>query len=117
MFPAKKLSSAEAIALLSLRRLPGRLTSGEAAVFLGFEEHDLPVLIAAKLLAPLGKPSANSPKHFSSTVIEIIRGDEKWLSRATLVIAKNWQLKNSRKVNPTRLTHNNAKQAQPTEQP
>src|SRR6266566_3777933 len=46
----------EKVALLNCRRLPGRLNTSETALLLGFQEHDVAPLIAAKLLVPLGKP-------------------------------------------------------------
>jgi hypothetical protein len=35
----------DAIALLNCRRLPGRLNSAETALLLGFQEHDVTVLV------------------------------------------------------------------------
>ena len=65
MFSAKQISSGqEILALLNCRRLPARLSTGETAVLLGFQEHDIAPLIAAKLLAPLGKPAPNAPEIF-----------------------------------------------------
>ena len=67
MFSAKQISSGqEILALLNCRRLPARLSTGETAVLLGFQEHDIAPLIAAKLLAPLGKPAPNAPKYFAT---------------------------------------------------
>jgi len=54
----------EAVALLNCHRLPGRLRTAETAVLLGFQEHDIPALVAGKLLTLLGKPAANAPKYF-----------------------------------------------------
>ena len=54
-----------ALSLLNCRRLPGRLNTTEAAILLGFQEHDIPALTFAKLLAPLGKPATNAPKYFA----------------------------------------------------
>jgi hypothetical protein len=52
MFSAKQINSGqEILALLNCRRLPARLSTGETAVLLGFQEHDIAPLIAAKLLA------------------------------------------------------------------
>src|SRR5438132_9584899 len=59
----------EKFTLLNCRRLPGRLNTLEAAVTLGFHEHDIAPLIAAKLLAPLGKPAPNAPKYFAAVEI------------------------------------------------
>ena len=67
MFSAKRVSSGhEILALLNCRRLPARLRTGETAVLLGFQEHDIAPLIAANLLAPLGKPAPNAPKYFAT---------------------------------------------------
>jgi len=74
MFSSKKLnSSQEILSLMNCRRLPARLSTGEAAAILGFQEHDIAPLIAVKLLMPLGKP------------------------QATRALAKYWQGKNQRK--------------------
>ena len=87
----------EKFALLNCRRLPGRLNTLEAAVTLGFHEHDIAPLIAAKLLAPLGKPAPNAPKYFAAVEIVAHAADSEWLSKATRVLAKHWQRKNLRK--------------------
>ena len=56
----------EKFALLNSRRLPGRLNTSEVAIVLGFHEHDIAPLVAAKLLLPLGKPAPNAPKYFAA---------------------------------------------------
>lgn len=54
MLAARYISSAQdAFALLNCRRLPARLNATEAAVLLGFKEHDIAPLVAVKLLIPL----------------------------------------------------------------
>ena len=97
MFADKKLHGQEILALLNCRRLPARLSTGEAAVILGFQEHDIAVLISAKFISPLGTPAANAPKYFAAVEIVSLSGDREWLSRATRTIAKYWQQKNERK--------------------
>ncbi len=98
MFSAKQISSAqEILALLNCRRLPARLSTGEAAVLLGFQEHDIAPLIAAKLLAPLGRPVPNAPKYFATVDVLTIAQDREWLSQATRALARHWRIKNSRK--------------------
>ena len=48
MFSAKPISSSQVIvALLNFQRLPRRLSTGGAAVLLGFQEHDIAPLIAS----------------------------------------------------------------------
>jgi len=57
--------------VLDRLRLPARLDSAQAAELLGFQEHDVPVLVRAKLLHYLGKDlSPNSRKFFSSAELQ-----------------------------------------------
>ena len=86
------------MALLNCRRLPGRLNSAEAALLLGFQEHDLTVLVAARLLAPLGRPAPNAPKYFAAVEVEKLAQDREWLGQATKALAKFWLVKNQRKA-------------------
>lgn len=103
MLTARHHSSAtEAVALLNCRRLPGRLNSTETALLLGFQEHDISALVAARLLAPLGKPAPNAPKYFAAVVVEALARDCEWLGQATKALAKYWFLKNHRKTNGLR---------------
>lgn len=98
MFSSKKLTGGQDIlALMNCRRLPARLTTGETAAILGFQEHDMAPLVAAKLLMPLGKPAPNAPKYFASVDILGAAEDREWLSQATRTLAKHWQGKNQRR--------------------
>ena len=87
----------EKFAILNGRRLPARLNTGEVAVVLGFQDHDIPVLVAAKLLTPLGKPAQNAPKYFATVEVLSRTDDREWLSMATRAIAKHWVRKNNPK--------------------
>jgi hypothetical protein len=87
----------EKFALLNCRRLPGRLNTSETALLLGFQEHDIAPLVAAKLLNPLGKPAANSPKYFAAVEIVDRAVNAEWLSHATRILAKYWLTKNARR--------------------
>lgn len=78
----------------SLIGLPARLNVEQSALLLGFQPHDLPVLIAAGLLKPLGKPAHNSVKYFATAELQKLRDDIRWLSRATDVIQSRWRRKN-----------------------
>lgn len=98
MYASRKIGTLqETIALLNCRRLPARLNVTEAAVILGFQEHDMPVLIARKCLSPLGKPAPNSPTYFAAVEISAMAEDRDWLDRATRMLSNYWALKNSRK--------------------
>jgi hypothetical protein len=59
--------------------------------------HDLPVLVAAKLLKPLGNPPQNGVKHFATKAVQELAQDEKWLHRVTLTIYQHWHARNARK--------------------
>jgi len=91
------VTAQEKFALLNCRRLPGRLNTSEAALLLGFQEHDIAFLIAAKLLVPLGKPALNAPKYFAAVEIAERASDAEWLSCATKELSKHWLRKNQRK--------------------
>ena len=98
MFAGRKAPNLQdALALLNCRRLPGRLNTAETAVLLGFQEHDIPALIAGKLLTPLGKPAANAPKYFAAVDVLNAAQDREWLSQATRLLSRYWSEKNNRK--------------------
>jgi hypothetical protein len=82
---------------LNLTNTPGRLTAEQAAWFLGFSAHEIPILVAKGLLKPLGHPASNGPKHFLAATLGELRRDEKWFSKATDAIVEYWRYKNSRK--------------------
>ena len=81
-------------AVLNLVRLPARLDTQQAALILGFNDHDVPVLIRARLLKTLGSPAPNAPKYFASCEIEKLASDPDWLNRATKAISSRWREKN-----------------------
>src|SRR5208282_451504 len=83
---------------LSVIRIPpARVVAEEAAWYLGFAPHDIPVLVSAGLLKPLGHPPASGTKFFATATLEKLRGDINWLSRASDTIVQHWQTKNARK--------------------
>ena len=87
--------------LLNCPRLPARVDSEGAAALLGFQPHDIPILISEKLLKPLGKPTAKSVKYFSAADLIALAGDRSWLDKATKTISETWQVRNeSRKTGP-----------------
>lgn len=81
-----------------LGRAPARLTTEQAAWFLNCEIHDIPVLVADRLLKPLGNPLPNSHKFFAAAELVELGGDRDWLSRATQSLQRYWQRKNARKT-------------------
>jgi hypothetical protein len=77
--------------------VPARLTMTEAAWLLGFHHHDMPILIAAGILRPLGNPSPNSTKYLATVEIDELRQDKKFLDRATRALQAHWTKKNNSK--------------------
>jgi hypothetical protein len=80
---------------LTLQRLPARLTVEQTAWILGFQKHEIAILIAAKLLKPLGHPPANGTKFICAATLENLKNDEKWLARASDEVNRFWKRKNS----------------------
>jgi hypothetical protein len=81
-------------------QLPARLTAEQVAWVLNSQVHDIPVLVAAKLLKPLGAPLANSVKYFATVEIMELAKDKAWLGRATNAVSQHWKRKNCRQKNP-----------------
>jgi hypothetical protein len=82
--------------LLLLGQLPARLTAEQAAWVLNCGPHDIPALIASRLIKPLGNPPPNGIKFFATAdLLEAIK-DRNWLVRVTSTINQHWQKKNAR---------------------
>jgi hypothetical protein len=90
-------ATAQQTEFLSWTVVPARLDATQAAWFLGFEPQEIPMLVAAGLLKPLGHPARNSTKFFATETLEQFRRDEKWLSRASDAIASYWRERNARR--------------------
>jgi hypothetical protein len=83
--------------LQGFARLPARLIAAQAAELLGFAAHDIPVLIKAKLLTPLGKPAPNAVKFFAAVTVEELACNTAWLAKATAAIYGFWLNQNTRR--------------------
>jgi hypothetical protein len=94
------LISAQARELLNLRRLPAMLNTAQTAVLLGLAEHDIPVLVRAGLLRPLGDPPPNAVKSFSTVHILELAGETAMLNKIRRRVYEYWQGKNAAKVKP-----------------
>ena len=82
--------------LTLLGQLPARLTAEQAAWVLNCQVHDIPALVTAKLLKPLGNPPANGIKYFATAdLLEQVK-DRNWLVRVSATICQHWQKKNAR---------------------
>jgi len=58
------MKSEDAAFIGTLGQPVARFTAEQVALILNCQPHDIPVLVAARLLSPLGKPNANSTKYF-----------------------------------------------------
>lgn len=83
-----------------LGQVPARLTVEQTAWVLNCQPHDIPVLVAARLLKPLGTPQPNSVKYFAATEILEISKNPAWLSKLTVTLSRHWQKKNGRGAEP-----------------
>ena len=83
--------------LTVINQAPARLNAEETAWYLGFLPYEIPLLVSARLLKPLGHPPANGCKYFSTVELQHLRSDPAWLSKASDAIVKHWKTKNSRK--------------------
>jgi hypothetical protein len=82
---------------LSVIQTPARVMAKEAAWLLGFAEHDIPVLVNAGFLKPLGHPPASGTKYFAMATLLGLRDDLNLLARASDAIVRHWQSQNVRK--------------------
>jgi hypothetical protein len=85
--------------LMLLGQLPARLTAEQAAWVLNCQPHDIPPLVSAKLIKPLGNPPSNGIKFFATTdLLEAVK-DRNWLVRVSSTIYQHWHAKNARQKN------------------
>jgi hypothetical protein len=85
--------------LMLLGRLPARLTAEQAAWVLNCQPYDVPVLVGARLLKPLGNPPPNSVKFFAaSELLEQVQ-DRTWLAKVTNALNQYWKKRNASKKN------------------
>jgi hypothetical protein len=80
-----------------LGQLPARLTAEQAGWVLNCQPHDIPALISARLLKPLGNPSQNSTKYFATADVLETAKDRSWLVKMTTAINTHWQKQNAKK--------------------
>ena len=82
---------------LNLPLLPARLNALETSWYLGFQLHEISILVSSGLLEPIGHPPTNTPKFFAAETLAELRTDEKWLEKATDAISTYWRRKNGQK--------------------
>lgn len=76
---------------------PARFDVEQVALKLNFRVHDIPILVAEKLLKPLGNPPASGVKYFAAVEVMELASDPVWLGKATNAIYRHWKKQNSRK--------------------
>jgi hypothetical protein len=76
-------------------QLPARLSTEQTAWVLGFSAHDIPVLVAAGLLKPLGRPPIGCMKYFAAVDLQTLRNDTRWLAKASGTLVNRWRTKNA----------------------
>ena len=76
-------------------QLPARLTGEQAAWVINCQVHDVPALVSARLLKPLGNPPPNGTKFFATADILELAKDRSWLVKVTTTINQHWQRKNA----------------------
>jgi hypothetical protein len=76
---------------------PQRLTVQQAAWLLNLNATDIPILVRARLLLPLGNPPPNGQKFFARSRMLELAADEKWLAKVSNAIHQHWFLKNHRR--------------------
>ena len=85
--------------MMLLGQLPARLTAEQASWVLNCQPHDVPILVAARLLKPLGNPAANGIKFFAaSELLEQVK-DRAWLAKVTNALNQHWKIRNAAKKN------------------
>jgi hypothetical protein len=66
---------------------------------LNCQTHDVPILVGARLLKPLGNPRANGIKFFATAEMLELTKDKAWLVKVTNAVNQHWQKNNAAKKN------------------
>jgi hypothetical protein len=90
-----ELISSQVRELLNLRRLPAMLNMAQTAAMLGLAEHDIPVLVRAGLLKPLGNPPPNAVKSFATVQVMELAGEIASLNKIRNTVYEYWRDKNA----------------------
>ena len=88
--------------LALLGKPPARLVAEQVAWVLNCQPHDVPILVATRLLKPLGNPPVNGIKFFSASEVLELTNDRGWLTKATNVITQHWQKQNVKRIGQLR---------------
>ncbi len=80
-----------------LEKYRATMTKEEVAEALGIGKHNIPPLVRAGLLKPLGHPQRYCVKHFSRDMLAQQLADMTWLDKVAAAIHRHWRNKNARK--------------------
>ena len=80
--------------LTLMGKLPARLDADQVAWLLNCQPHDIPVLVRARLLKPLGNPPPNARKLFAAEEVLELARDKAWLAKVSNAIHEGWRKKN-----------------------
>jgi hypothetical protein len=83
--------------LQALYKLPVCITKEKIAGVLGIATHNIPPLVRAGLLKPLGHPGRYCVKYFSRDDLAEKFQDVEWLGKVVAAIHRHWRNKNARK--------------------
>ena len=64
---------------------------------LNCQAHDVPILVAARLLKPLGNPPPNGIKFFATADLVELTKDRAWLVKVTNAVNQHWHRQNARR--------------------
>lgn len=104
------MNSDVSLELQSLEKFPVCMTKEMVAKALGIATHNIPPLVRAGLLKPLGRPAAYCVKYFSRKMLAEHFSDEQWLDKVVTAISRYWRGKNARRrsrLTGKRLVHPN----------
>ena len=104
------LISAPAKELLNLRRLPAMLNAAQTAVLLGLTEQDIPVVVRAGFIKPLGDPPPNAVKCFSAVQVLGLAGESAILNKIRSAVYAYWRGKNAIYTKPHRARNGHSRQ-------
>ena len=81
--------------ILTLLRLPLRLSMQQTADLLQFRDKDaIGILVGKRMLVPLGNPPKGAPLWFATAVILKLAENIKWLDKATRIVREFVKKKN-----------------------
>jgi hypothetical protein len=83
--------------LQALYKLPVCITKEKIAEVLGIATHNIPPLVRAGLLKPLGHPGRYCVKYYSRDELAEKFQDAQWLNKVVAAVSRHWRNKNARK--------------------